>query len=444
MTRNGQKVWNVLVSLLLLSGVGQAKEQEGLPFPISRFKLRNGLEVVLSEDNSLPLVSVVVAYGAGSIQEEPGKTGLAYLLENVMFQGSLNIGPMQHVSYIDKIGGVTNASTTEDVIYFYQTVPANQLALVLWLESDRMKYLEINPGKVEELKEALIEEIRQRRAAEPYQESSWAFDRLIYPGFSHSHSVLGQEEDIRRLSVEDVREFYETYFIPNNAILCIVGNINLSKTREMVEKYFSTIAPGKVLPLFLPPRPPEKKVIVESFQEPLAPSPAFHLGYRMAAPFSRDFYALSLIDYILLKGKTSRLFKRIMTKENLAIHLSGGIEKRKDAAVLKIFAMTNNETMIEICQKAIFSELQKLRSSSVPDSEMEKARNLFRRDYYRRFSTSVDKGLFLAEMHFSPVGLDGAGAELARYLRVTPFEITAVAGRYFSPENSVILNVRTR
>lgn len=444
MVINGRRVSSLLILFALVVAEAGLAEEEGLPFPISRFKLRNGLEVVLSEDDSLPIVSVAVAYGAGSIYEEPGKTGLAYLLENMMFQGSVNIGPMQHISYIDKVGGVPNASTTEDIVYFYQTLPANQLALALWLESDRMRYLEINPAKVEEIKTSLIEEIRQRRSAEPYLESFWAFDRLLYPGFAHSHPVAGREEDIRRLSAEDVRDFYETFYVPNNAVLTIVGNINLDRTKGLVEKYFDSIPPGKVLPLFLPPRPPEKKPRVESFQEPLATSPAFHLGFRMAAPYTQDFYPLTLLDYILLKGKTSRLYRKIISRENLAIYLSGGVEKRKDAAVLKIFAMTNNETMGEICQKAIFSELQKLRSGLVSDSELEKAKNLFRRDYFRRFSTSVDKALFLAEMHFSPVGLDNAAAELKKYLRVTPFEINAVAGRYLIPENSVILNVRTR
>ncbi len=315
MPLNERKVWSFVAGIILVLAMANgAQEEEGLPFPVSRFKLRNGLEVVLSEDDSFPLVSVVVAYGAGSIYEEPGQTGLAYLLENLMFQGSLNIGPMQHLSYIDRIGGIPNAATTEDIVYFYQTVPANQLALVLWLESDRMRYLEINPAKVEEVKASLVDELRQRRGENPYLESSWAFDRLVYPGFAHSHPVLGREEDIRRLNVENVRDFYETYFIPNNAVLCIVGNINLAKAKELVEKYFGSLPPGKVLPLFLPPRPAEKRAIIESFQEPLASSPAFHLGFRIAAPYSQDFYALTLMDYLLLKGKSSRLYKRIITR----------------------------------------------------------------------------------------------------------------------------------
>lgn len=420
------------------------EESETIVFPLSRSKLKNGLEVVLSEDYSLPLVSVVVAYGAGSIHEAPGKTGLAYLLENIMFQGSTNIGPMQHIGYVNRIGGVPNANTTEDITYFYQTVPANQLALVLWLESDRMRSLEINPAKVEDAKRSLLDEIVQRRSAEPYLESSWAFDRLIYPDLAHSHPVLGEEEDIRRLSLEDVNSFYQTYYVPGNAVLFIVGNLDLARAKELVEKYFGGIPAGQDLPAYNPPKPGEKKGIIQSFREPLAPSPALHLGYRMAAPFSADFYPLTILDYILLKGKSSRLYRRIIRRENLSLSLSGGIEKRKDAAALKIFAVTNNEAMIDVCQKAIFSEIQKLRTSFVPDGELQKVKNLLKRDYLRRFSTAMDKALFLAEMHFSSISLENAAGEIDKYLKVTPADVIGVASRYLGPENSVSLIVRTR
>ncbi len=438
--------WSVfLLSVVFVSVLqGAGEDKEWISFPVTQYKLKNGLSVVVSEDYSLPLVSVVVAYAAGSIHEEPGKTGMAYLLENMMFQGSINIGPMQHIGHINRIGGVPNANTTEDITYFYQTVPANQLGLVLWLESDRMRLLEITPAKVEDAKASLLDEITRRRSVEPYLESSWAFDRLIYPDLAHSHPVLGQEEDIRRLSPEDVHDFYQTHYGPGNAVLCIVGNVNAARTRELVEKYFGSIPPAKEIPPYEPPKPREKKEVIQSFRELLAPSPAIHLGYRLAAPSSPDFYSLTILDYILLKGKSSRLPRRIVKRENLSLFLSGGIEKRKDVAALKIFAVTNNETMVDVCQKAILSEIQKLRTSFVPDDELQKAKNLFKRDYLRRFSTAIDKALFLAEMNFSPVRLGDAVREMDKYLKVTPSDIVGVASRYLGPENSVSLIVRTR
>lgn len=430
--------------LLTCLAAPSAQEETGFPFPYSRSTLKNGLQVVLSEDNSLPLVSVVVAYQAGSLYEQPGKTGLAHLLENMMFMGSLNVGPLQHLSYISRIGGEPNATTTEDITYYYQTVPANQLALALWLESDRMKTLEIDTARVERAKQAILDGIVQRNMAEPFLESQFLFDNLLYPDFAHGHSVLGREEDIFRLDVQDAQAFYETHYSPNNAVLVIVGNMNFIKTKEMIEKYFGSISPGKKPPVFLPPRPPEKEEVVQSFVEPLAPSPAFYLGYRVAPPFSRDYHALTILDYLLFKGNSARLQKKLIKKEAVALYLAGGVEKRKDVAVMKLFAMNNNETMVELTQKSIFSEFGKLRTLDVSSEELARAKNMYRRDYINRLTAPLDRALFLAEMAFSSQGLEGLPEQLSRFMRVSAYEIRNVVNRYLIPENSVLVNVKSR
>jgi zinc protease len=442
-TRRFLGVWTFIL-LAQFSSSSALGQEASFPFPLTQYQLRNGLNVILSEDYSLPLVSVVLAYHVGSIQDPPGKTGLAYFLENMMFMGSLNIGPMQHISYVNRTGGQPNASTTEDITYLYETVPSNQLALVLWLESDRMKTLEINAAKTERIKQALLDEIEQRKAGEPYFESSLAFDKLLYPDSAYSHPVLGSEEDIRSLTAVDVKNFYAAYYVPNNAVLSIVGDINLAKARELVEKYFETIPQGNDNPVFSPPEPPEKKQLAQVFQEPLAPRPAFHLGYRLAPPYSSDYYPLAILDYILLKGNSSRLYRRLVKKEALAFYLSGGIEKRGGAAAFKMFAMNNNDAMVGICQKAIFSEINKLRTNYVSSEELDKAKNMFKKDYVSRFSSSMEKAMFLAEIFFSPVGLEKGPGELGKYLQVTPFAIIGTVNRYFTPENSILLNVKIR
>jgi len=443
MPKTYMRIW---LSLFFLAGLGAsaAQEEPGLPFSWSRFTLKNGLEVVLSEDDALPLVSVVIAYQAGSIYEQPGKTGLAFLLENMMFMGSLNVGPMQHIGYVSRVGGEPNASTTEDITYFYQTVPANQLALVLWLESDRMKTLEIDAAKAERAKQSLLDEIGQRKAAEPYLNSLLAFDQILYPDFAHGHSILGREEDILGLEVEDVRAFYATYYVPSNAALVVVGNIDLTRTRELIEKYFETIAPGRKPPLFLPPRPPEKKEVVQAFEDSLVPAPALHLGYRIAPPYSRDYYALAVLEYLLFKGKSARLYRKLVKKEGLALYIAGEIEKRRDVAAIKIFAMNNNETMVDLCQKSITSEFNKLRTGDVSSEELAKAKSLFKRDYLSRLASPMERAMFLAEMVFSPVGLDGLPDQLPKYMRISPYEVRMAVNRYLVPESSVILNVKLK
>jgi zinc protease len=211
-----------------------------------------------------------------------------------------------------------------------------------------------------------------------------------------------------------------------------------------VEKYFETIPPGKKPPLFLPPRPLEKKEVVQAFVDSRVPSSAFHLGYRIASPYSRDYYVLTVLDYLLFHGKSARLYRKLVKREGLALFISGGIEKRKDVAVMKLFAMNNNQTMVELCQKSFFSEMNKLRTYEVSAEELAKAKNLFKSDYLNRLASPQERAIFLAEMLFSPVGLNAFPDQLPKYMRVGPGEVRLAASRYLSPESSVILNVKLK
>lgn len=184
--------------------------------------------------------------------------------------------------------------------------------------------------------------------------------------------------------------------------------------------------------------------MVQTFQDTLVPSSAFHLGYRIAAPYSRDYYVLAILDYLLFKGKSARLYRKLVKKEGLALYITGGIEKRKDVAVIKLFAMNNNETMVELCQKSIVSEFNKLRTNDVSSEELAKAKSLFKRDYVNRLATPMERAMFLAEMVFSPVGLDALPDQLPKYMRVSPYEVRMAFNRYLVPESSVILNVKSK
>lgn len=434
------------LALVLLGSIPSIKAQEKIdfPFPVTPYKFReNGLNVILSEDQSLPVVSVVVAYDVGSINEPPGKTGLAYLMEKLMFQGSENVNRMQHISLISKVGGEFNATTTEDKTIFFQRVPSNQLAQVLWLESDRMKSLQISASKVEQAKQALIEELRSLKESEPYLRSFWRFDQLLYSNFAYSHPVTGKEEDVKNLTVQDVTDFYRTYYVPNNAVLTIVGKIDREKTIEDVKKYFETIPEGKETPLLPVASSPVKETIVESIEAPFAQSPGFLFGYRLPSPSSDDFYPLSIIEYILLKGNTSRLYKRLRIRERTAAYLSGEIEVRKEIAVLKLFVLNNNTLMAQQSKKAIFSELHKLKSNYVPDEELRKFKNMFKMDYISQYSSSLSRALFFSETFITRKILLNPSEELEKYLAVTPIDIVRVSHKYFDA-NSIILDIKTK
>lgn len=432
------------VLLLLVTSSSAARQQDKkILFPITQFQLENGLQVILSEDYSLPLVSVVIAYNVGSINEHEGKTGLAFLLENLMFQGSMNIRRMQHYSFIHKIGGELNASTLLDKTLYYQTVLSNQLALVLWLEADRMKSLDINTVNVDRAKNSLIEEIHHRKEFDPYRESSIYFEQLLFPDFSYNHPIIGKEADLRNITMEDANDFYSTYYTPNNAILSIVGNFNARTTKELIQKYFGTIPKGKTIPPVMSPKPSETKGITETHENSLASSPGFHLGYRLAPPHSVDYYPLAVIEYILLRGKSSRLYRRLIKKDRIAFHLSGGIDKRKDLAAFKIFVTSNNEVIKERSQKAVFSEINKLKSNLISQKELRKVKNMLKMDYISQYSTSMDKAIFLAEVFLSKISLDDLPNELDKYLDVTPSDIIGILNRYFT-QDRIILDIKIK
>jgi len=428
--------------IFLVWGWARAQTEHRPPFPITQFTLDNGLQVILSEDYSLPLVSVVITYKVGAINEEAGKTGLAYLLENLMFQGSENIGRMQHISFIRRIGGTLNAATMEDKTIFYQTVPSNQLALVLWLESDRMKSLEINASNIQRTKIDLIEEIRHRKTTDPYLESSLLFDQYLFPDFAHSHPIFGQEEDLRELTVAEVKNFYSKFYCPNNAVLAICGHIDKRKTIELVRKYFGTIPKGEKVTPLPPVQLPEKEAIDRTYRDPIATLPAFYLGYRIAPAKSPDFYPLKIAEYILLRGKTSRLHQRLI-KKGIAFRLEGGIEEKKGLAGFKVFVVSTNEIMKERSTKEVLTEITRLKTGLISEKEFGKAKNLFRIDYVHQYASCADRAIFLAENQLAQNALEKLGEELDKYLSVSTLQIASVMNKYFTP-GRIFLDVKVR
>lgn len=416
----------------------------GLGFQFQDYRLRNGLRVILSEDGRLPLVTVAVAYGAGTVRERPGQEGLAYLLENLMFQGSENVSPLQHVGFVQKVGGDLNATTTLDKALFYEILPSNYLALALWLESDRMKSLDITPAAIEKTRADILKEHQDRLASDPYLGSFARFDSFLYPDFAYGHALLDAGMEIRALAETDVLAFHETYYVPNNAVLCIVGDLDIARAKELVARYFDSIPPGMDIPS--PPLPvfrQEGEVVLNLSGIPDS-SVGFHLGFRFYPLQTGDAYSLKILEYLLLKGDTSRLRNRLLKRDRTAHYLSGGLEERRGALALKIFCLNNNAVMAERSKKAIMSEIDKLRTNPVSMDELAKAKRQLRMDYLRTLSTNLGRALFLVDAAFSGKPMDTLDGELDKYMRVSPPNLVSLAIRHFVPRNKVVLELGLR
>jgi predicted Zn-dependent peptidase len=418
-------------------------EQPAIDISVTSYRLRNGLRVVLSPDPSLPIVAVVVAYGAGSAREKEGQAGLAYFVENMMFQGSENVGPLQHIGYIQKVGGDPNAQAGFDRTLFYQTLPGNQLALALWLESDRMRSLSLTTGSVEKVRQDLLAEIARRISSDVYSPSLADFDQLLYPDFLYGHPLVS-EKDIKRLEAREVAEFYAAYYVPNNAVLCITGSFQPGRARELVARYFESIPPGPDIPVLRLPEFKQEGEVTDRSLNPLAISPGFFLGYRFYPLRNDDTYALKVMEYVLLKGRTSRLYSRLLKRDRTAYSLNGWLEQRGRVSALKIFVLNNNEVLAERSRKALIAEMDRLRTTPVPEDELERARMLLKADFLRRVSSRLERAVMLAEMAVEERPFESFEAELERYLKVGPQQLLSLAGRGLVPEKRVVLNLAVR
>jgi predicted Zn-dependent peptidase len=423
--------------------------QKPLAPRFSHYTLKNGLAVVLSENSDLPLVSVVVGYNAGSIHELPGKTGVSYLLEKLMMSaGSANVSPFAQILDINRVGGSLNASTLEDQTLYYQTVPSNHLAMALWLESDRMKTLTITEENFEKARMELLQELQDRKTSEYYLNSLQAFDQLIYSDFAFSHSLLGDELDIRNLTLEDVKSFYELRYAPSNAVLCISGNFNKLTARELVARYFESLPAGKSAPSSFEPSPRNKTLVDKTMVDALASAPAVFIGFRLAPPASEYFPILTLLDFVLMRGRSARLPRRLLNREaKIAFQLSGGLEHRLNRAVFKIF-IAASQTQIPECRAAVFAELDKVKTKFLGEAEIAKAKTLFRQNILSRTTPTIDRAIFLTESywiyHSAGRTLDDLGKDLESVLRVTASDLVGIMARYFTLDNCVILQVRMK
>jgi predicted Zn-dependent peptidase len=435
----------LLLIILFPASFPAATVQESAPntlgFEFQEHRLRNGLRVILSVDKRLPLVTIVVAYGAGTIREQPGQEGLAYLLENLMFRGSENVGPLQHVGFVQKVGGDLNAMTTPDRTQFFETLPSNSLPLALWLESDRMKSLAITPAAIEITRTNLIREHEERLASDPYLGGFVWFDALLYPDDFYGHPLINAGEGMKALTEKEILNFHRTYYVPNNAVLCIVGNIDIAGTRELVARYFDTIPPGYGVPPLPVPVFRQDGEVVRNLSGIPASSSGFHLGFRFYPLQTGDAYSLRILEYLLLKGDTSRLRHRLLRRDLTAQHLSGGLEIRGGVLGLKIFCLNNNADMVERAEKAILSEIDRLGRNPVSFDEMAKAKKLFKMDYLRSQSTDLGRALFLVDAALSGKPMNFLGEELDKYMKVSSSNLIGLIIRHFTPQNRVILEL---
>jgi zinc protease len=345
-----------------------------LNIPFERYELDNGLRVILSRDSSTSVVAVNLWYNVGSRNERPGRTGFAHLFEHMMFQGSANVPETAHFSYIEKAGGSLNGSTWLDRTNYFQTVPSHFLELVLWLESDRLGYLlpAMTQAKLDNQRDVVKNERRWRVDNQPYGDWDERLQALLFPpDHPYHHSVIGSMADLDAASLEDVEDFFRTYYAPNNAVLTLCGDFEQQRARELVQRYFGDLPRGPEIPP-LPGRSEVTPTLGESKREVIEQDislPRIYAGFRIP-PYGNDqFYPAVVAAHVLADGKSALLYDRLV-RSGLAQDVLGfAFPIVLGAAILVVLATANPGTTAERLEKALRDAIAELDRADAPDVE---------------------------------------------------------------------------
>lgn len=413
------------------------------PLKLEEYKLENGLRVVFNQDNTIPVVSLAVYYDVGSRNEREGRTGFAHLFEHMMFQGSENVPKAAHFQFIMKAGGTMNGTTSSERTNYYETLPANQLPLALWLESDRMRSLAVTQENLDNQREAVKEEKRLRYDNQPYGEVFDLINEMIFKNFANAHSTIGSMDDLDAATVEDVQEFFRVFYAPNNAVMALSGAFDIDEAKQLIDKYFGSI-PAQPKPAALDVSEPEEVAVkYKEYEDKLAPFPAFLLGWKIPPRRTPEFYALYLAGKLLYDGESSRLYQKLVKGDESLIQLFGFTDERRGPSSVFIGAIPKPERDLSQIREIIMAEIRSIAEFGPTPAEMEKLQNQLLNNAIRSRQSSMSRAQDIAEYALYDGNPELVNSELDELLAITGDQIKEAVARYLNTENRTLLDVVT-
>jgi zinc protease len=417
-----------------------------IDFPFQRHTLDNGLEVVLHRNPSLPLVAVNLWYHVGSKNERPGRTGFAHLFEHMLFQGSANVGTNEHFRYIQQVGGVANGSTWYDRTNYYETVPAHQLDLALWLESDRMGFFlpALTRENFETQRDVVMNERRQRIENQPYGLAGERLHELLYPeGHPYHWPVIGYMEDIEAATLDDVRQFFQTYYTPNNAVLTLAGDIEPSEALARAAAWFGEIPPG-------PPVPPVSAPLIPLNGERRTVLPdnvqlsRVYIGFRAPAYGDRLWYAADLLAGVLAGGKSSPLYRELVYERQIAQDVGASVSPYEAVATFLLVSTARPGVDPAEIEEVLLRHVAKVAAEPPAPEELERARNRMLTDYYSSLQKLDNVADLFSQFttYFDDPG--GVAREAGRYMEITPRDLTDYAAGWCGETERAVVTVVPR
>jgi predicted Zn-dependent peptidase len=425
---------SILLSAIMLAATATAQRSA---IAYTEFDLDNGLHVILHQDRSTPIVCVSVMYHVGSKNEDPTRRGFAHFFEHLLFEGSANIGRGEFSKHVERAGGVLNANTTADRTYYYEVLPSNQLELGLWLESERMLHAKVDQKGVDTQREVVKEERRQRYENQPYGTILLEVLDRAYVMHPYRWPTIGFMEDLNAASEKDYQDFYKRFYVPNNAVLVVAGDIEPGQARELVTKYFKDIPRGAAVeqPKVVeePLKGEQRGVVHDRIQ-----LPAVVLGYRIPPAGSKDFYAVELVNRLLSSGNSSRLNVALKDQQQKAIATGAFNLPFEQGGLAILYAIANAGVEAPALEQAMLAELERIKRDGVPKDEFAKLVAQLEMESVQDRARVAGIASDLARCHMLLGDTRLVNTEIERYLALSPDDLKRAAATYFGNDRVVL------
>lgn len=401
-------------------------------------ELNNGLRIILSEDKTIPSIAINICYHVGSKNENKENTGYAHLFEHLMFEGSKNLKPGDYDKYSMLAGGENNAYTNEDKTNYYLLLPSNQLELGLWLESDRMLEFAISEESLNKQKDVIKEEKKYIIDNKPFGSVNYKLAPKLFKKSSYRWDPIGDMKHIEKATLSDIKSFFNTYYVPNNAVLSITGDIEISNTIKQIEKYFENIPNNYGLPFYNYIEDELKGEIIEYVKDDIQ-FPGIFIAYRIPKEGSEEFYSLNLLSDILSDGESSKLYKKAIYELRLASDTDCYIDAKEFTSIFLISAILMPGIEVEQVLKTIDVIINSVKQGNISKAEIEKAKNKIETRYIYRKQSILYKADMLAHYKMFYNNPDIINTNFNNYKNISKEDIVNNTKKYLNSNNRVVL-----